>query len=110
MRNQENVADYLPLTEATYYILLMLVEPTHGYDVMQQVEARTGGTVTIGPGTLYGAFSTLEQQGLIRMVGQENRRKIYTLTDRGRAALAGQIERLDMMVHHGRELLGGKDL
>ena len=109
MRSQDSVAEYLPLTESTYYILLMLVDPTHGYDVMQQVEARTEGAVTIGPGTLYGAFSTLEQQGLIRMVGQENRRKIYSLTDKGRSVLAGQVERLHMMVRHGRERLGGKD-
>lgn len=89
--------------------MLMLVEPTHGYGVMRQVEAMTGGTVALGPGTLYGALSTLEQEGLIKMVGQEERRKLYALTDRGRAVLSRQVERLEMMVRHGRKVLRGQE-
>jgi DNA-binding PadR family transcriptional regulator len=52
---------------------MMLVEPLHGYGVMQEVEAMTSGTVTIGSGTLYGAVSTLEKEGLIAMVRREER-------------------------------------
>jgi DNA-binding PadR family transcriptional regulator len=100
-----NVEKHLPLSESTYYILLMLVEPLHGYGVMQEVEAMTGGTVTIGPGTLYGAFSTLEKEGLIEMVRREGRRKFYALTDQGEAVLREQVERLTMMTRHGRQVL-----
>ena len=106
MGNKDGIAKYLPLSEATYYIMLMLVEPKHGYGVMQQVEEETDGAVTIGPGTLYGAFSTLENQGLIEMLREEGRRKVYALTGKGRAVLRRQIERLDMMARSGQQVLG----
>jgi DNA-binding PadR family transcriptional regulator len=95
---------YLPLSESTYYILLSLVEPLHGYGVMQKVETTSGGKVTIGPGTLYGAFSTLEKEGLINMVKEEERRKSYTLTEKGRAILKEQIARLEIMANNGRAI------
>ncbi|MBN2385440.1 MAG: helix-turn-helix transcriptional regulator [Anaerolineales bacterium] len=101
-----DVRKYLPLTESTYYILVALSEPMHGYGVMQKVEKLSEGTVTIGPGTLYGAFGTLEKAGLIRMVKEEERRKSYLLTARGRAVLKEQITRLAIMNRNGQGLLG----
>lgn len=92
---------YLPLSEATFYILVALDEPLHGYAIMQKVEAISEGTVVIGPGTLYGAFTTLEKQGLIEKVKEEERRKSYALTERGRAVLAEQLRRLQIMVRNG---------
>lgn len=92
---------YLPLSEATYYILVALDEPLHGYAIMQKVEAMSEGSVVIGPGTLYGAFSTLEKQGLIEKVKEEERRKYYALTARGREVLAEQLRRLQIMVNNG---------
>jgi len=96
---------YLPLSETTYYIMLMLVTPLHGYGVMQQVEEMTDGAVTIGPGTLYGAFSTLEKEGLIEMVRQEDRRKFYALTTKGEAVLRRQIERVALMMRSAGQIL-----
>lgn len=92
---------YLPLTEATYYIMLTLIEPLHGYGVMQRVEQISHGTVKVGPGTLYGAFASLEKEGLIKMVKEEERRKCYQLTDAGRQVLLGQIDRLEIMNANG---------
>jgi DNA-binding PadR family transcriptional regulator len=92
---------YLPLSEATYYILVALDEPLHGYAIMQKVEAISEGNVVIGPGTLYGAFTTLEKQGLIEKVKEEERRKSYALTERGREVLAEQLRRLQIMVRNG---------
>jgi len=106
MGKKEDVAKHLPLSEATYYIMSMLVDPMHGYGVMQQVEEETDGAITIGPGTLYGAFSTLEKQGLIEMVCKEGRRKVYALTSKGEAVLRCQIERLHVMVRRGDQVLG----
>ena len=91
----------LPLSEATYYILLALSEPAHGYAIMQQVEAISEGAVKIGPGTLYGAFSNLEKQGLIEMVREAERRKVYAMTDLGRHVLLAQLRRLRVMVRVG---------
>jgi len=105
MTNEETIEKYLPLSESTYYIMLVLVKPIHGYGIMQKVEALTNGAVTIGPGTLYGAFSTLEKEGLISMVRAEDRRKYYVLTEKGRAALRAQIIRLKIMTQSARQIM-----
>lgn len=96
---------YLPLSEATFYIMLSLVEPLHGYAVMQRVEILSDGVVKVGPGTLYGAFSNLEKENLIRMVSEEERRKIYILTDKGRQVLELQAHRLVRMVNNANFIL-----
>lgn len=105
MAFQKNIEKYLPLTEATYYIMLALVEPLHGYGVMQKVDEISKGIVKVGPGTLYGAFNTLEKEGLITKVREEERRKSYTLTAKGRVVLAVQIERLEIMSKNGLAFL-----
>jgi len=102
---ENSITKYLPLTEATYYILLALVEPLHGYAIMQKVEAISKGTVTVGPGTLYGAFTTLEKEGLITMVKEEERRKSYALTGKGKQVLTEQIRRLQIMARNGQTVL-----
>ena len=53
------------LTEATYYILLSLYRPRHGYGIMQQTEELSGGRVRLAAGTLYGALNTLCDKGWI---------------------------------------------
>ena len=102
MMTEKEANKYLPLTEATYYILLSLVEPLHGYGVMQKVNEISQGTVSVGPGTLYGAFSTLEKEKLIIKVTEEDRRKSYTLTPKGKQVLLSQIERLEIMTGNGK--------
>lgn len=104
MTKTDEINRYLPLTESTYYILLCLVEPLHGYGVMQKVESISQGTVKLGPGTLYGAFTTLEKDGLIVKVAEQDRRKSYTLTTKGRRVLAAQVERLEIMTKNGRQV------
>lgn len=89
---------FLPLSEATFYVLLALRQPNHGYAVMQQVEALSGGVVKIGPGTLYGAFATLEKQGLIQLLEEADRRKVYQLTAHGREVVRAQVRRLELML------------
>jgi len=96
---------YLPLTESTAYILLALTEPLHGYALMQKVDTMSQGTVRIGPGTLYGAFSQLEKEGLIQMVSEADRRKSYILTAKGRSVLEEHIRRTEILVDNGRSVL-----
>lgn len=84
MMTVKDIRKFLPLTKATSYILLALNEPLHGYGVMQKIDRLSDGTVSVGPGTLYGAFTTLERDGLIAKVGEEERRKIIGLTRFGR--------------------------
>ncbi|MBE0686331.1 MAG: PadR family transcriptional regulator [Anaerolineaceae bacterium] len=92
---------YLPLTESTAYILLALREPLHGYGVMQKVEIMSEKTVKIGPGTLYGAFSTLESEGLITKAGEEDRRKLYVITSKGQEVIKEHIRRIEILVKNG---------
>ena len=98
---RDDSGKYLPLTESTYYIMLTLIEPLHGYAVMQKVEEISKGTVKVGPGTLYGAFTSLEKEELITKVKEENRRKSYVLTSKGKKVLINQIERLEIMNQNG---------
>ena len=88
---------YLPLSEATFYVLACLHEPLHGYAIMQKVDALSEGSVSIGPGTLYGVFATLEKQGLVVKVREEERRKVYGMTALGRRVLTEQSRRLAIM-------------
>lgn len=105
MNKEKSIDKYLPLSEATYYIMTALVEPRHGYAVMQYVDHISDGQIKIGPGTLYGAFQTLEKDGLIEMVEETERRKAYGLTQRGKLVLQAQIERLQSMAKIGGETL-----
>ena len=105
MKGQDDIEKYLPLTESTYYIMVALVEPLHGYGVMQRVEVMSAGAVKIGPGTLYGAFQALEKEGLIDKAGEEERRKMYILTGKGREVLRRQIDRLAVMVRNGAAVI-----
>lgn len=99
-----NLVKYLPLTETTAYILLALTEPLHGYAIMQKVEIMSEGTVKVGAGTMYGALSTLEKEGLIVKVDEEERRKIYTLTAKGRQIIQAHIHRAAILVRNGQGL------
>ncbi len=99
-----DLARYLPLTESTCYILLALAEPMHGYVLMQKVEALSEGTVKIGPGTLYTAFSTLEREGLIVKVDERDRRKSYALTPKGQQVLKEHIRRSGILVKNGLDI------
>ena len=103
-KKEKQISEYLPLTESSFYILLTLTQPLHGYAMMQEIEQLSKGSVTIGPGTLYGAFSTMEQEGLIQMVREEGRRKEYLLTPKGAAVLLEQIMRYETMLDNGRNI------
>ncbi len=97
------------LTETTYYILLSLTEPRHGYGIMQQAEALSNGQVRLAAGTLYGALSTLCEKGWILLlpVVEGSRKKEYMLTEKGFDVLCGEIERLRALLQSGDAVLGG---
>ncbi len=68
----------------------------HGYAMMQDI--RAFANVDLGAGTLYGAISRLEQQGLIEPLRADDRRQPYRLTQAGRKSLAAQIAELEPVV------------
>lgn len=94
-----------PMSESYYYILLCLAKgPNHGYGIMQMTEALSGGDVSIGSGTMYGATGNMMKKGWIQEIfsnepGQE-RRRLYQLTEAGRETLRGEIARLRRMLEN----------
>lgn len=101
------MTDNSALTETTYYILLSLYGPNHGYGIMQTAEKLSGGRVRLAAGTLYGALSAMCDKGWIVQLPAESgsRRKEYKLTELGRKVLSGEYERLKQMVENGRTVL-----
>ena len=97
------------LTEAVYYILLALVDPLHGYGIMQQTARLSNGRLVISAGTLYGAISTLLEKGWIEQVANvaDSRRKEYIITTAGRGVLTEELERLRELVMNGDAILNG---
>lgn len=98
----ENPAAFLPLPPATLHILLALAEEDrHGYAIIQDIAARTGGAVTLGPGTLYRSIQRMLEQGLVVETQDrpapeldDERRRYYRLTDLGRAVAHADVDRL----------------
>ena len=87
------------LTEVTFFVLLALYRPRHGYAVMQFVEEQTGGRLVLGAGSLYGARGTLTKKGWIESVGEDKeRRKRYRITAKGRRIAAEEQSRLQNLV------------
>ena len=99
------------LTESTYYILLSLVEPRHGYGIMQMAEQLSHGRVRLAAGTLYGALTALCEKGWIRLLPSEedSRKKEYTVTEKGRGVLEAELERLRELVASGEAVLKGEE-
>jgi DNA-binding PadR family transcriptional regulator len=96
-----------PLTPAGYQVLLALAGgKTHGYAVMQFVEQISGGTVALGPGTLYRTIARLVADGLVEEVTggadsgepHDARRRYYRLTPLGRTAATRETELMARLV------------
>ena len=95
---------YVPMTETGFYILLCLREEAHGYSIVQHVEALTAGELRISPGTMYGSLSKMEKDGLIRFVREEEKRKIYHITDLGRQILELEMKRIERLYRNMMEV------
>ena len=95
------------LTEAVYYILLSLIIPRHGYGIIQNVEALSGGRVRLAAGTLYGAINTLLEKNWISALPGEkdSRKKEYIITGDGRQALSNELKRLQELLDNGKQIM-----
>ncbi|HBV88540.1 PadR family transcriptional regulator [Desulfosporosinus sp.] len=90
-----------PMTEAMYYILLALMNPNHGYQLMSSIEQVSKGRIKMGPGTLYGVLTRLQKDQLIIILNDDGRRKTYAITEEGRVALKAEYKRLKYMIKDG---------
>jgi DNA-binding PadR family transcriptional regulator len=92
---------FLPLTPVAFEILLALADgERHGYSILQEVESRSGGAVSLHAGTLYRALARLLESELIEELDAPNpnddeRRRYYRLTSRGIAVARAEVERLE---------------
>ena len=93
---------YEPMTESGFYILFCLQIPQHGYGISQQVKQMTGGSVIISAGTMYGTLSKMEKDGLIRFYSEEEKRKLYQMTDLGHEILENEIRRIERLYKNSK--------
>lgn len=94
---------YVPMTETAFYILLCLQKPNHGYGVVQTVEKLTDGAIRLAPGTMYGSLAKMEKDGLIRFLREEEKRRIYQITDLGSEVLQMERKRIERLFHIAQE-------
>jgi DNA-binding PadR family transcriptional regulator len=103
-----SVDHLLPLKPKVLHILLALADgPRHGYNIMQEVAARSDGQVRIWPAALYGSLRELEERDLIvesekRPSDDDERRRYFALTSLGTRVLGAEIRRLETILDHAR--------
>ena len=91
------------MTETGFYILLCLRQETHGYGIVKKTEQLTQGELKISPGTLYGSLSKMEKDGLIQFIREEDKRKIYQITDLGSEVLQIELRRIERLYRIAQE-------
>ena len=102
--------DQLPLPAATFHILMALADDDrHGYAIIQDVAARTGGEVSLSAGTLYRSIQRMLEQGFIEELSErpapeldDERRRYYRITAPGRAAARAETVRLTSLLRLAR--------
>ena len=115
MSEHVDMQSSLPMTETTFFILLSLAPgPSHGYAIMKEVQQLSHARVVLSTGTLYGALKRLLELGWIERTddlaaGENGReRKSYCLTQLGKVALDGEIERLNELLSAAGQRVVGK--
>lgn len=97
---------YIPMTESTYYVLLSLTEPRHGYAMIQFISELTDGRIHMGTGTLYTMLGRLVEDQLIEILSSDQGKKTYQITDIGRELIKTEIARLQRQLRNGEEIYG----
>jgi DNA-binding PadR family transcriptional regulator len=105
-----NPESLLPLPTAVFHILIALADrDRHGYSIMQDVAARTGGAVQLSAGTLYSSIRRMLEQGLIEELSKspdpsstDERRRYYRLARFGRRVAAAEVARLTALLEQAR--------
>ncbi|VDG20464.1 PadR family transcriptional regulator [Lactiplantibacillus mudanjiangensis] len=92
------------MTETAFYILLSLLEPRHGYGIIQHVQSITNGRITLGAGTVYGTLKKLQKAELIKLIADTTDKKVYQVTTAGYQQLKAEQQRLQELLHNAEVL------
>lgn len=109
MKDLPDPASFLPLPAATFHILMSVAEDDrHGYAIIQDVMARTGGELKLSAGTLYRSIQRMLEQGLVmetreRPEDDDERRRYYRITPFGRTVARAEARRLTQLVKMARQ-------
>ncbi|SKA61059.1 transcriptional regulator, PadR family [Eubacterium uniforme] len=95
---------YVPMTETSFYILLCLRTPNHGYGVVQAVKEMTNGEIVLAPGTMYGSLSKMKKDKIIKFVREEEKRKLYSITELGQEVLDLEMKRIERLYKNMKEM------
>lgn len=88
------------LSESMFYLLMALCAGDKcGIEINDYIIQKSGGRLDLGPGTLYALLSDFEAENVIKYVGMDGKRKIYSITDYGRALYIDEYKRLKMCIH-----------
>lgn len=93
----KSIESYMPLSETAYYILLSLKKPRHGYGIIKYVEDLTNGRIILGSGTIYTTLGKMKKSDFITIYQDQDRKTIYTLTNKGGKLLELEVERVKKM-------------
>lgn len=94
------------LTEVTFFVLLSVYQPKHGYAIMQFIEEKTNGRLVLGAGTLYGALTSLEDKGwIIPCNNAGGRKKEYSITNAGKEICDKEMIRLKELVKIAEDIM-----
>jgi DNA-binding PadR family transcriptional regulator len=110
---KDDFKEFLPLSPATFYILLALSdEDRHGYGIMQEVTRQSEGRYKLGPGTFYDNLEKLIDYGVVKEVPRKSanddpRRRYYRMTGFGRNLFLAEVSRLDSVVREAKVRLRG---
>lgn len=96
------------LTEVTFFVLLSLYEPKHGYAIMQFIEEKTNGRLVLGAGSLYGALESLCKKEWIKPYdASDARKKEYIITELGKEVSERELNRIKEISQIACEIIGG---
>jgi DNA-binding PadR family transcriptional regulator len=110
---KDDLEELLPLSPATFYILLALSnEDRHGYGIMQEVARQSKGRYKLGPGTFYDNLEKLIDHGVVKEVPRKSanddpRRRYYRMTGFGRNLFLAEVSRLDSVIREAKVRLRG---
>ena len=104
------VGRFLEHGDLRFVVLALIAEqPRHGYELIKELEDRTGGAYRPSPGVIYPTLSLLEDEGFIRPAAGDAGRKLYEATDEGREALAANQAGVDAVFGRMAEAAEGAD-